>query len=101
MIQFLKWFFSSPGIQYTMRRPYQLVLFGRNILWFNRHFGVGYLPNGPGDAELKIWVTMERMLHRTFKPYECSICGTTIWSYRPVKVCESFKCFVANGGKWR
>ena len=101
MGMWLKWFFSFPGIQYTTREPYQIRAFGRNLLWFNRHLGVGYLPNGPTAQELVVWETMKRVLKRTFHPYKCRFCSTTVWSYRPVTVCESFRCFRQNGGKWR
>jgi len=101
MITWLKWFFSNSGIQYTTTKPYQFRFRGKDLLWLNRHLGVGYLPNGPTAQELTIWATMEKVLHRTFRPYTCTICGTHVWSYKPVKVCESYKCFKANYGKWK
>lgn len=98
---FLIWLFSFPGIQYTTRKPFQIRLFGKDLVWFNRHLGVGYLPNGPGPNELMLFATMQRVLHRTFHSYDCKYCGTTVWSYKKVSVCESFECFCKNGGHWR
>jgi hypothetical protein len=97
----LLWLFSFPGIQYTTREPLQVKLFGRNIMWLNRHVGVGYLPYGPGVDELVLFDTMEILLHRTFRAYDCKFCGTTVWSYKKVTICESFSCFCKNGGHWK
>lgn len=97
----LKWMFSIPGIQYSNKKPLQVTLFGKKLFWLSRHPGVGYLPGGPTAQELMIWSTMERYFHRTFKAYHCKFCNTTVWSYKPVQVCESFACFKANGGKWK
>ncbi len=97
----LKWMFSISGIQYTTRTPYIISFRGKKLFWLARHAGIGYLPNGPNAVELTIWGIMEQKLHRKFRSYTCKLCGTQVWSYKEVKICESFKCFHANGGKWR
>jgi len=96
----LKWVFSISGIQYTTREPYAIKVFGRRLFWIARHVGVGYLPHGPNAVELTVWSVMEKRFHRKFRACTCKLCGTTVWAYKPVKVCESFKCFHKNGGKW-
>ena len=70
LVLLLKWMFSNSGIQYGGREP--------------------------TDAERLLWLRVGRV----FKEYRCKVCGRYVWSYKPVSVCRSFRCFEKNGG-WR
>ena len=97
VFDWLKWFFSISGIQFTTHKPYQVTLFGKRLFWINRHIFIGYRPDGPESIDLVGWTMMQRF----FASYKCKYCGTVVWSYMYVSICESFRCFRKNKALWR
>ena len=96
VLSFLKWFFSTSGIQYTTAKPLQAVLFGKCLGYFNTLLGVQYRPKGPTVVDTSEWLKWGKF----FMEYKCKFCGVKVWSYKKVEVCGCLSCFRKNGSKW-